>query len=90
MAPNAAENIADAPNVHDVHRHEEDNVAAAAAGLRGETRKPIFDKETVTVILVLGGPGAGVCLCSLLTAHLHTPFTSSSSSESVTYHTSSR
>jgi UMP-CMP kinase len=26
-----------------------------------DTHKPIFDKEKVTVIFVLGGPGAGVC-----------------------------
>ena len=28
-------------------------------------RKPIFEKEKVTVIFVLGGPGAGVCSSSL-------------------------
>ena len=69
MAPNAVEDIADAPNVHDVHKHKGDKAAAAAAGLGGEIRKPIFDKEKVTVILVLGGPGAGVSLLSTPTPH---------------------
>ena len=26
----------------------------------GETKKPIFEKEKVTVVFVLGGPGAGM------------------------------
>jgi hypothetical protein len=83
MAPNAVENIADVPHVPDVHRHEEDKAAAAAAaaGLGGETRKPIFDKEKVTVILVLGGPGAGV---SLLSVPTNPTLRFNSSSESVT------
>lgn len=58
LAPNIAEKIADARRFPLVHEHEDK--AAATAG--GETRKPIFEKEKVTVIFVLGGPGAGVSL----------------------------
>lgn len=46
MASNIAEKIADAVY--------EDKAAAT------ETKKPILEKEKVTVVFVLGGPGAGV------------------------------
>ena len=49
MAPNIVEKIADV-------LHEDK--AAATSG--GGTKKPIFEKEKVTVIFVLGGPGAGM------------------------------
>jgi hypothetical protein len=58
MAPNIVEKIADAPHISGVQKNEDK--AAATAG--GETKKPIFEKEKVTVIFVLGGPGAGVSL----------------------------
>jgi hypothetical protein len=57
MAPNIVEKIADALHIPGVHKHEEDKAATTAGG---RTRKPIFEKEKVTVIFVLGGPGAGV------------------------------
>jgi UMP-CMP kinase len=61
MAPNIVEKIADALHIPGVDKHEDK--AAATAG--GETKKkPIFEKEKVTVIFVLGGPGAGVSLLS--------------------------
>jgi UMP-CMP kinase len=59
MAPNVVEKIADALHTPGVHKQEEDKAAATAAG---EAKKPIFEKEKVTVIFVLGGPGAGVSL----------------------------
>jgi len=60
MAPNIVEKIADALHIPGVHKHE-DNASATAGG---ETKKPIFEKEKVIVIFVLGGPGAGVSLSS--------------------------
>ena len=60
MAPNLVEKIADALHIPGVHKREDDASAAPAA--EGETKKPIFEKEKVTVIFVLGGPGAGVSL----------------------------
>ena len=53
--------------------------ADADADKAGATaKKPIFEKEKVTVIFVLGGPGAGmsVSLCSTPT---HSMFNSGSS-----------
>jgi hypothetical protein len=58
MAPNIVEKIADALHIPGVHK--DDDKAAATDG--GETKKPIFEKEKVTVMFVLGGPGAGVSL----------------------------
>jgi len=58
MAPNIVENIADA--LHTPGADKDEDKATATAG--GETKKPIFEKEKVTVIFVLGGPGAGVSL----------------------------
>jgi len=55
MAPNIVKKIADALHVPGVNNHED----KATATTGGETKKPIFDKEKVTVIFVLGGPGAG-------------------------------
>jgi hypothetical protein len=77
MAPNIVEKIADALHIPGVHKHE-DKAAATAAG--GETKKPIFEKEKVTVIFVLGGPGAGVSV-SVQPHTLHV----NSSSSSITY-----
>jgi len=55
MAPNIIEKIADVLHIPGVHKHEDK--APATAG--GETKKPIFEREKVTVVFVLGGPGAG-------------------------------
>ena len=60
MASNIVEKIADTLHIPGVNKH--DDKAEGTAG--GETKKPIFEKEKVTVIFVLGGPGAGVCLFS--------------------------
>ena len=65
MASNIAEKIADAIRTPAVHRREDKAPATAGA----ESKKPIFEKEKVTVIFVLGGPGAGVSLSN----PLHTP-----------------
>ncbi len=70
MAPNIVEKIADALHIPGVHKHE-DNASSTAEGV---ARKPIFEKEKVTVIFVLGGPGAGVSLSSSFLPHTpHTP-----------------
>jgi len=62
MAPNLVEKIADA-----LHLHKHEDHASAASTAEGTTKKPIFEKEKVTVIFVLGGPGAGKgTQCSLL------------------------
>jgi len=64
MAPNPVEKTADVLHLPGVHKREEDHAEAAS---EGETKKPIFEKEKVTVIFVLGGPGAGKgTQCSLL------------------------
>lgn len=60
MAPNIVEKIADALHIPGVNKHEDKAVSTAG----GEAKKPIFEKEKVTVIFVLGGPGAGVSLSS--------------------------
>ena len=74
MAPNIVEKIADALHVPGVNKDE------AAATTVGETKKkPIFEKEKVTVIYVLGGPGAGVSLSNPHALHVN------SSSSSITY-----
>ncbi|KAF8479047.1 UMP-CMP kinase [Russula ochroleuca] len=66
MAPNLVEKIADALHIPGVHKREGE-ASAAAATAEGEAKKPIFEKEKVTVIFVLGGPGAGKgTQCSLL------------------------
>lgn len=72
MAPNIVEKIADALHIPGVNKTEDK--AAATSG--GEPKKPIFEKEKVTVIFVLGGPGAGVSLLS----NPHTLHVNSSSS----------
>jgi UMP-CMP kinase len=70
MAPNIVEKIADALHIPGV-----------ATTAEGETKKPIFEKEKVTVIFVLGGPGAGMSpLCPTPTQS-----TFNSGSSSVTY-----
>ena len=61
MAPNLVEKIADALHLPGTHK-QEDHTSAAASTTEGATKKPIFEKEKVTVIFVLGGPGAGVSL----------------------------
>ena len=61
MAPNLVEKIADALHLPGTHK-QEDHMSAAASTAEGATKKPIFEKEKVTVIFVLGGPGAGVSL----------------------------
>jgi UMP-CMP kinase len=61
MAPNLVEKIADALHIPGVHKREGE-ASAAAATAEGEAKKPIFEKEKVTVIFVLGGPGAGMSL----------------------------
>lgn len=56
MAPNFVEKIADALHLPGSLTHKGE-----------ETKRPKFDKEKVTVIFVLGGPGAGKgTQCSLL------------------------
>ncbi|KAH9967926.1 adenylate kinase-domain-containing protein [Russula dissimulans] len=63
MAPNVVEKIIDALHLPGAHKRGE--VASAEAAATAES--PIFDKEKVTVIFVLGGPGAGKgTQCSLL------------------------
>lgn len=63
MAPNLLEKIADAIHLPGVHKREgEASAAAATATAEGDAKKPIFEKEKVTVIFVLGGPGAGMPL----------------------------
>jgi len=57
MAPNIVEKIADALHLPGSHK--------SGGGAEGATTKPIFDKEKVTVIFVLGGPGAGASSLSL-------------------------
>ena len=49
--PNIVEKIADALHLPGSHK--------GGDGAEGATTKPIFDNEKVTVIFVLGGPGAG-------------------------------
>jgi hypothetical protein len=61
MAPNLVEKIADALHLPGTHK-QEDHASAAASTAEGATKKPIFEKDKVTVIFVLGGPGAGVFL----------------------------
>ena len=72
MAPNVVEKIADALHIPGVNKNE-DETAATAGG--ETTKKPIFEKEKVTVIFVLGGPGAGKSL-----SNPHTLCVNSSSS----------
>jgi hypothetical protein len=68
MAPNIVEKIADVLHIPGVNKHE-DQVATTAGG---ETKKkPIFEKEKVTVIFVLGGPGAGKSLSKPHTVHVN-------------------
>ena len=52
MAPNFVEKIADALNLPGAHKCGDE--------VEGTTNGPIFEKDKVTVIFVLGGPGAGV------------------------------
>ncbi len=52
MAPNFVEKIADALHLPGAHKRGDE--------VEGTTNRPIFEKEKVTVIFVLGGPGAGV------------------------------
>jgi len=68
MAPNVIEKIIDALHLPGAHKHgDEASAEATPATTEGVTKKPIFDKEKVTVIFVLGGPGAGKgTQCSLL------------------------
>ena len=54
MAPNIVEKIADALHLPGFHGRGD-----GAEGATSATTKPIFDNEKVTVIFVLGGPGAG-------------------------------
>jgi len=54
MAHSIVEKIADALHLPGSHGRGD--------GVEGATTKPIFDKEKVTVIFVLGGPGAGAFL----------------------------
>jgi UMP-CMP kinase len=61
LAPNIAQKIANARRFPVIHKDEDK--AAAVAGV--EAKKPILEKEKVTVVFVLGGPGAGVSLCPL-------------------------
>jgi len=59
MAPNFVEKIADALHLPGAHKRGDE--------VEGTANKPIFEKEKVTVIFVLGGPGAGKgTQCSLL------------------------
>lgn len=62
MAPNLVEKIADVLHLPGAHKHGDEAQAAAEASATTECapQKPIFNKEKVTVIFVLGGPGAGV------------------------------
>jgi hypothetical protein len=53
MAPNLVEKIADALHLPGSPKH----------------KKPKFDKTKVTVIFVLGGPGAGMSFSHLSAAH---------------------
>ncbi|KAI0003315.1 UMP-CMP kinase [Russula compacta] len=65
MAPNLIGKIADALHLPGTHKSGDETQAVATA--EGASKKPIFDKEKVTVIFVLGGPGAGKgTQCTLL------------------------
>ena len=57
MAPNLIGKIADALHLPGTHKSGDETQAVATA--EGASKKPIFDNEKVTVIFVLGGPGAG-------------------------------
>ncbi|KAI0303452.1 UMP-CMP kinase [Multifurca ochricompacta] len=60
MAPNLVEKITDALHLPGSHKHKKTSAES-------EPKKPILDKEKVSVIFVLGGPGAGKgTQCSLL------------------------
>ena len=82
MAPNPVEKTADVLHLPGVHKREEDYAEAAS---EGDTKKPIFEKEKVTVIFVLGGPGAGVSLSFSFLPSPHTSHHANSSSSSATY-----
>jgi len=74
MAPNLVEKIVDALHLPGAHKHGDEAQAAAEASATTECapQKPIFNKEKVTVIFVLGGPGAGKgTQCSLLVEKYH-------------------
>jgi len=67
MAPNLVEKIADALHLPGIHKQEDHASSTAVSTAEGATKNPIFEKEKVTVIFVLGGPGAGKgTQCSLL------------------------
>lgn len=53
--PAVIDKIADALHIPRHHKHEEGAHAETSA-----TTTPVFDSEKVTVLFVLGGPGAGM------------------------------
>jgi len=78
MAPNVVEKIIDALHLPSAHKRGDEasaEGAPATATAEGVTKKPIFDNEKVTVIFVLGGPGAGMpFLPSFSSPPPHMPF----------------
>ena len=62
--PTVIEKIADALHIPRHHKDEQPTAEAsgsAAPVVAASAPKPVFDSEKVTVIFVLGGPGAGAC-----------------------------
>lgn len=61
--PNVLDKIADALHIPRQHKAEEGGAAAHAepstSAAEQPKRTPVFDSSKVTVLFVLGGPGAG-------------------------------
>ena len=73
--PTIVDKIADALHLNRHHKHEEPATTSTAEGSAApvkdmaagvtpatEAKSPVFDHEKVTVLFVLGGPGAGELL----------------------------
>ena len=52
--PGVIDKIADALHIHKHHEETEEVVVA-----KEDVKTPVFDSDKVTVLFVLGGPGAG-------------------------------
>jgi hypothetical protein len=72
--PAVIEKIADALHIPRAH-HSEQQSAAEASGsaapvVDNKPNQPVFDSSKVTVIFILGGPGAGVYRCPFAPRHV--------------------